>query len=125
MSDWNWRTDNNRCVTDLIREESDLTVIILYQNDIQRASIMRNLRHKLGGAIQDRSSLWSLILRNRSCVRLVPLQRSQIELKGISISLLLFPDSIEYSIKNQITRELAPQLLRGGGYSGSVGSIRV
>lgn len=120
MAIHNWKLDNNKCVTDLIREESDLTVIILYQNDMQRAAIMNMLRGKLGGAVQDRSSLWSMILRNRSCVRLVLLQRCQIELKRISISLLLFPDSIEYSIKQQIIRELYPQLFSNGGIAGTI-----
>ena len=118
----NWKLDNNRCVTDLLKEESDLTVVILYQDDMQRSAIMNHLRGKLGGAVQDRSSLWSMILRNRSCVRLVLLQRCQIELKSISISLLLFPDSIEYNVKQQITRELYPQLFSNGGI---VGSIRI
>jgi hypothetical protein len=78
------------------------------------------LREKLGGAVQDRSSLWSMILRNRSCVRLVPLQRSQIELKGISISLLLFPHSIEYNVRRKIIRELYPQLFSDRGMVGTI-----
>jgi len=122
MAIHNWKLDNNKCVTDLLKEESDLTVVILYQDDMQRAAIMNMLRGKLGGAVQDRSSLWSMLLRNRSCVRLVLLQRCQIELKSISISLLLFPDSIEYNVKQQITRELYPQLFSNGGI---VGSIRI
>ena len=119
MSDWNWKTDNNRCVTDLIREESDLTVIILYQNDIQRASIMRNLRHKLGGAVEE-ASLWGMRLRNRSTIKLVPLQSSQIELKGYSISLLLFLSDVEYNVRRQITSELRPQM---SGEHAIVGTI--
>ena len=124
MAILNWRSDNNKSVTDLIREESQLFVVILYQDDMQRANIMSRLRQKLGGSVQD-SSLWGMRLRNSSEIRVVPLQRSQIELKGISISLLLFPDSVEYNIKQQITRELYPQLIRDGGIIGSVGSIRI
>ena len=116
----NWKLDNNKSVTDLLKEESDLTVIILYQNDIQRSYIMHSLRNKLGGAVQDRSSYWTILLRNRSCVRLVSLQRSQIELKGISISLLLFPSSVEYNVKRELTREIYPELIRGGGIVGDI-----
>lgn len=116
---------DNRCVTDLVKEESDLTVVILYQNDMQRASIMSSLQQKLGGTIQDRSSLWTIILRNRSCIRLVHIGWSQMELKGVSISLLLFPNSVEYNVRQKITRELYPQLIRNDGENlGSIGSIQ-
>ena len=54
MAIHNWKLDNNRCVTDLLKEESDLTVVILYQDDMQRSAIMNMLRGKLGGAVQDR-----------------------------------------------------------------------
>ena len=116
----NWRLDNNRSVPELLKEESDLIVIIIYQNDIQRAIMMNRLRENLGGSVQDRSSYWTLLLRNRSCVRFVPLQRSQIELRGISISLLLFPSSIEYNVRMEITRELRPQLISNGGIVGTI-----
>ena len=116
----NWKLDNNKSVPELLKEESDLIVIIMYQNDIQRATMMNRLRESLNGSVQDRSSHWTLLLRNRSCVRFVPLQRSQIELRGISISLLLFPSSIEYNVRMEITRELRPQLISNGGIVGTI-----
>jgi hypothetical protein len=52
----------------------------------------------------------------------IPLQRSQIELKETPISLLLFPSSIEYNVRMEITREIRPQLISNGGI---VGTIRI
>ena len=82
----NWKLDNNKSVPDLLKEEPDLNVVIMYQDDIQRAGLMRQLRDSLGDVIVDRSNYWTMLLRNRSWVKFVRLQRSQIELKGISIS---------------------------------------
>ena len=116
----NWKLDNNKSVPDLLKEESDLNVVILYQNDIQRATMLNQLKENLSGSGVDALRSWSLLLRNGSCVRFVPLQRSQIELRGISISLLLFPSSIEYNVRLEITRELRPQLIREGGIVGTI-----
>ena len=116
----NWKLDNNKSVPDLLKEESDLVVIILYQNDLQRATMMNRLREHLGDVVVDRSTYWTLLLRNRSFVKFVRMQRSQIELRGIPISLLLFPSSIEYNVRMEITRELRPQLISNGGIIGTI-----
>lgn len=116
----NWKLDNNKSVPDLLKEESDLVVIILYQNDLQRATMMNRLREHLGDIVVDRSTYWTLLLRNRSFVKFVRIQRSQIELRGIPISLLLFPSSIEYNVRMEITRELRPQLISNGGIIGTI-----
>jgi len=118
----NWKLDNNKSVPDLLKEEPDLNVVIMYQDDIQRAGLMRQLRDSLGDVIVDRSNYWTMLLRNRSWVKFVRLQRSQIELRGISISLLLFPSSVEYNVRREITRELRPQLISNGAI---VGTIRI
>ena len=116
----NWKLDNNKSVPDLLKEESDLVVIILYQNDLQRATMMNRLREHLGDVVVDRSTYWTLLLRNRSFVKFVRMQRSQIELRGIPISLLLFPSSIEYNVRMEITRELRPQIIRNFGIVGTI-----
>ena len=118
----NWKLDNNKSVPDLLKDEADLNVVILYRNDIERATMMNRLRQHLDDIVVDRSNWWTLLLRNRSCVKFVLLQRSQIELRGISISLLLFPSSVEYNVKREITRELRPQLIGNGAI---VGTIRI
>ena len=118
----NWKLDNNKSVPDLLKEEPDLNVVIMYQDDIQRAGLMRQLRDSLGDVIVDRSNYWTMLLSNRSWVKFVRLQRSQIELRGISISLLLFPSSVEYNVRREITRELRPQLISNGAI---VGTIRI
>ncbi len=114
-----WRQKDNKNVTELLLTESFITAVVLYQNDMQRANVSRTLRDRLNGYVSDHS-LWSIKLTNGNVVKLVPLQRSQIELKGISISLLLFPSSIEYTVRQRLTRELYPQFIRDGGIIGTI-----
>ena len=115
----NWKLDNNRSISYLLYYESDINIVIIYQNDMQRANISRTLVDKVVDMIQERS-LWGIKLRNGNMVKFVPSQRAQIETRGINISLLLFPDSIEYNVRREITRELRPDMIRNGGITGTI-----
>ena len=115
----NWRLSSNKSVIDLLTREENINVVILYQNDIERANFAHGFKNRLGDLIAGQS-LWTIKLKNENLIKLVPLQRSQIDLKGYTISLLLFPDSVEYNVKNQITRELYPQFIRDGGIVGTL-----
>ena len=116
-----WRLSSNKSVIDLLTREENINVVVLYQNDIERANFAHGFKNRLGDLI-DRSNYWTMLLSNRSWVKFVRLQRSQIELRGISISLLLFPSSVEYNVRREITRELRPQLISNGAI---VGTIRI
>lgn len=116
----NWKLDDNRSVTNLLLSETGINVVILYQDDIQRAIISQKLKEKLKEEGNVPSALWSIKLLNQNVIRFVPIQRAQIELRGYTISLLLFPSSIEYNVRQRITRELYPQFIRSGGITGII-----
>lgn len=116
----NWKLDDNRSITYLLSHEENIYAVIMYKDDMERANISRNLFNKIGITnIKDRS-LWDIQLYNGSIVRFVPMQRSQIEARGMTISLLLFPSSIEYEWKQKITRELRSNMIRSGGLVGTL-----
>jgi hypothetical protein len=115
----NWRLSDNRSVTDLLLNESVVDIVILYQDDIQRANIIWQLKENLGHSITS-VTLWSIKLLNQNTVRFVTIQQAQIETRGINISLLLFPDSIEYNVRREITRELTPNMISSGGITGTI-----
>ena len=115
----NWKLDDNRSITKLLIEESNLTVVIIYQDDMERARIRIPLKSAIGSFIQG-DSLWTILLSNGNVVMFIPQQRAQIDARGINISLLLFPDSIEYNVRQEITRELRPNMIGSGGITGTI-----
>jgi hypothetical protein len=115
----NWKLDDNRSIVKLLIEEHNITIVILYQDDIERARIKMRLKTAIGAHMEG-DTLWAIKLYNYNIVKFVPIQRAQIDTRGTNISLLLFPDSIEYNVRREITRELLVNMISSGGITGTI-----
>jgi hypothetical protein len=115
----NWKLDDNRSLYNLLIYERNITVVVIYDHHVQRANFIHSLQTKFTSALSD-STTFSVKLHNGNLVRLIPLERAQIDTRGCTISLLLFPSSIEYNVRREITRELLVNMIRDGGITGTI-----
>jgi len=110
----------NRSLTAELYNKRNINVAILCKahETYELNQLIRDKSFQIDGLTVTSLRSSKIVFNNTNAVYFVRPQRAQIDLREISISLLLFSSSIEYNVRVEITRDLRPQIIYGLGMVG-------